>query len=260
MIDRLETGSQIGGHVLVVGQSASLTNKLVEFLRADRILVSGTDSWSAMEDTLRRIKMDLVTVPSDLLQTNVGSIKYSNLARTKSRVALVANKDVSHSETFDWYLDVVGRIRSRSGAVAMAADISALLRSMRIKDVQRRSGCLRFGDWVLDPLSRSYSRSDGCVVYLDNDEFELLQLLCEHSGTVVSRSKIVRTLYRGDSRCLRGRLNRVASSLRSKVENGAGLPEQIKAVGDFGFVLSAETGFDAVAPRETPPARSGCEY
>jgi DNA-binding response OmpR family regulator len=233
----LETLPRISWHLLVVGQNASLTSGLIELLRTENISAISAYDWSAMEDTLRQIKMDLVVIPLELLHANAGSVRRSVLSKTKSRLALVADGDAPLSERFERYLDVVGRVRRRSAA-EMAAHISSLLAGIRVKELTRRTGHVRFRDWLLDPLSRSCSRSDGWVVYLDDDEFELLQLLCEHCGTVLSRGRIARALYRNDSASSLKRLDRTAALLRSKIEDGA--PEHIREVGDFGLVLSAE--------------------
>ncbi len=96
--------------------------------------------------------------------------------------------------------------------------------------------CLTIGDLVIDAARRSTSLG-GEPLQLTSAEFDLLWLLAENEGKVVSRDEIYRTLlglpYDGTDRSIDLRVSR----LRRKLGDDPAQPERIKSVRGVGYIL-----------------------
>jgi DNA-binding response OmpR family regulator len=97
---------------------------------------------------------------------------------------------------------------------------------------------VRAGDVCLDRLKRSVRRSD-IVSHVRPKEMQLLGLLMEHSGEILSRSKIMKevweTEYLGDTRTLEVHIH----WLRRKVEETHNSPRRIITVRGEGYFFQA---------------------
>jgi DNA-binding response OmpR family regulator len=98
----------------------------------------------------------------------------------------------------------------------------------RMRALARRNGpatgaALRVGDLEIDPAMRKVSRA-GRQISLSPREFALLQLLAEHKGKVVSRSKIWEHLYDGQPRTASNVVDVYIRYLRNKIDKGESRP------------------------------------
>jgi len=112
----------------------------------------------------------------------------------------------------------------------------------RIRAVMRRAGgerenqaeCLAVGDLVLDMGARSL-RKDGVVIDLTGAEYELLEMLLECAGSVVSREELAgRALGRRPSPFDRS-LDTHLSNLRKKLGPFPGGRERLKTIRGVGY-------------------------
>ena len=110
-----------------------------------------------------------------------------------------------------------------------AARVRALLR----RPVGPRATALRAGDIVLDPPTRSVSRS-GIQVPLTAREFSLLRLLLVHSGDVVERGTIMEQVWDANYDGMSNVLDVHVASLRRKLDL-PGRPAPIETVRGVGY-------------------------
>ena len=101
---------------------------------------------------------------------------------------------------------------------------SDLLMRLRLRrDLQRQSApvtpLLQEGNLSLDPLSRSVKRGPRLVA-LTAREYQLLLLLLERKGTVVSRELILRRVWNDDRRTSSNVIEVYVRYLRQKLEEG----------------------------------------
>jgi len=98
---------------------------------------------------------------------------------------------------------------------------------------------LTFGDLAIDESSREVTKS-GLQVDLTTAEFDLLLLLAEHVGTILSRDEILREIrgidYDGIDRSIDLRISR----LRKKLDDDPERPELIKTVRGQGYLFAGE--------------------
>ncbi|CAM2066071.1 Response regulator transcription factor [Sulfidibacter corallicola] len=123
----------------------------------------------------------------------------------------------------------------------LVAHINALLRrGERGRETESRTNrdSLSVGKLVLNPQSREV-RVDGQPLDLTTAEFELLALLMEKAGEIVSREFIYETLrgieYDGLDRSIDLRVAR----LRKKIGDTGKSPTMIKSVRGVGYLLAA---------------------
>jgi two-component system response regulator CpxR len=113
----------------------------------------------------------------------------------------------------------------------------------RIRAVLRRSQrpaveSLTVGSLTLDRSTRS-CRNGGTEITLTGTEFDLLELLCESPGVIVSRDAIARTLYGRDTTAYERTIDVHVSHLRKKLQQVDDI--RIKTIRGTGYVLVRHT-------------------
>ncbi|HQR03605.1 MAG: response regulator [Proteobacteria bacterium] len=73
-------------------------------------------------------------------------------------------------------------------------ELAARLRALTRRAAGRAAPCVIHGGIVLDPASRQVTR-DGAPVELSAREYELLALLLDHAGRVLTRAQLEQSLY-----------------------------------------------------------------
>lgn len=98
---------------------------------------------------------------------------------------------------------------------------------------------LHFGDINIQQYKREV-RKNGEPVVLSNPEYDLLMLLVEHEGSVISRDEIFLGLkgveYDGQNR----QVDIHISALRAKLETDPGNPQLIKTVRSKGYLFTGD--------------------
>lgn len=101
---------------------------------------------------------------------------------------------------------------------------------------RRRSGPLNVGDLCLDDAERRVTRGHK-EVPLTKREFDILSMLMEHAGSLVSKSSLAHALWGRDAASASNLLDVHVSSLRRKLDDDPGEPAHIETVRGEGFRL-----------------------
>lgn len=120
----------------------------------------------------------------------------------------------------------------------LLAHLRALLRRVEVSDsVESGTEFIHAGKVKINPQNRTVI-SDGQVVHLTTAEYNLLWLLAERSGEVVSREELHRKTFRleydGTDRSIDLRISR----LRKKLGDDPKLPYIIKTIRGEGYLLT----------------------
>lgn len=103
----------------------------------------------------------------------------------------------------------------------LAARVNALLR--RVKRLSMPDGCVRAGDYVLDPEARTISLRDE-PIELTTKEFQLVSALFGNLGAIMPRDLLATTAWGRDlgreSRSLDTHIYRIRQKLKLRPENG----------------------------------------
>lgn len=117
----------------------------------------------------------------------------------------------------------------------LLARAHALIR--RAGDRSERTGTLTFADLELDQGSRRLRRGD-TAIELTRIEFDLLRMLMQQPGTVVSRQDVARGVWSLDVAAIGKALDVHMSALRRKLGDDAKDPRYIETVRGVGFRLA----------------------
>jgi TolB-like protein/DNA-binding winged helix-turn-helix (wHTH) protein/Tfp pilus assembly protein PilF len=125
-------------------------------------------------------------------------------------------------------------------------------------DDHQRSGCLRFGVFEVDLLAGEL-RKHGLQVRLQEQPFQLLAILLEHSGEVVSREELKKKLWPADTFVdFDHGLNKAINKIRGALSDSAESPRFVETVARRGYRFLAEVRVVGRAPVRSPePAIEG---
>lgn len=121
----------------------------------------------------------------------------------------------------------------------LLAHLRALLRRMESYETSSVSGksLIKVGSVTIDPSSRSV-QVNGKTVHLTTAEYNLLWLLAEQSGEVISREELHRKTFRLDFDGLDRSIDLRISRLRKKLGDDPRTPYIIKTVRGQGYLLA----------------------
>ncbi len=113
-------------------------------------------------------------------------------------------------------------------------ELLARLRALLRRSTAPAGRVLRVGDLEMDPAARTVHRGDR-QIDLTKTEFDLLELLVEHAGVVLSRDQIYEHVWGYDFATSSNSLDVYVGYLRRKTESG-GEPRLIHTVRGVGYV------------------------
>ncbi len=220
--------------ILIVEDEESFVEALVIGLKREgfRVLVArdGIEGVN-MFDTGRP---DLVLL--DVMLPRMSGIDVCREIRTRSRVPIImVTAKTSEIDTVvglevgaDDYISKPYRMRE------LVARMRAVLRRIPVDDNDASGEVLEVGDVRLDP-GRHEVTIRGESVQLPLKEFELLEVLLENAGRVLTREVLIDRVwgphYVGDTKTLDVHIKR----LRAKVEPDPAQPQRIKTIRGLGY-------------------------
>jgi two-component system response regulator MprA len=113
-------------------------------------------------------------------------------------------------------------------------ELLARVRALLRRATGAHPGAVRVGDLLLDPDARTVSRS-GEPVHLTKTEFDLLELLVENAGIVLSRDTICERIWGYDFGTTSNSLDVYIGYIRRKLE-ADGAPRLVHTVRGIGYV------------------------
>jgi two-component system OmpR family response regulator/two-component system response regulator RstA len=232
----MATSEEQPAHILVVEDDASLSSWIADYLNDNGLSVSiasrGDDALTLIADD----QPDLVILDINLPVVNGFDVcRQAREFYSRPILMLTARGDEPdevqglESGANDY---LVKPVRPR----ALLARINSLLRrNESIIDDQR----IEFGSLLLHATSRSV-QLDGEIINVSSNEFDLLWLLAQHAGQVMSRDQMVEHLrgieYDGFNRSV----DILVSRLRKKLRDDTTSPARIKTVWGKGYLFAAD--------------------
>ena len=186
-----------------------------------RPAATGAEMWVALENG----PVDLIIL--DIMLPGTSGIDLCRMIREKSQVPIIfiSARGSETDRVVGLELGADDYLTKPFSTRELIARIRAVLRREGSKQEggQRSQGLLRFDGWTVNLPRRELLSPSGAVVDLTGAEFDLLVSLCDHSGRVIARERLIelsRTRL-GDSSdrsvdVLVSRLRRKLSSVGSK--------------------------------------------
>lgn len=229
-------------HILVVDDDREIRSLVAQFLKKHGYRVSDAADGRAMMELLEAGRFDLIVL--DLMLPGEDGLSLCRRVRAGSNLPIIM-------------LTAMGEETDRIVGLEMGADdylpkpFNPRELLARIKAVLRRAGMpdddsdeaadcvLTFDAWRIDLTKRELRDPDGVLVPLTAGEFDLLSVLVERAGRVLSRDQLL-DLTRGREAAPFDRSVDVQiSRLRRKIEVDPKDPKVIKTVRGGGYILAS---------------------
>jgi two-component system response regulator RegX3 len=224
-------------HVLVVEDEPSFAEALTIGLEREGFRVTTVVDGAAALARFDEVAPDLVLL--DLMLPRVSGLDVCREIRSKSQVPIImVTAKTSEVDTVvglevgaDDYVTKPYRLRE------LVARMRAVLRRFEVRGDERmalESNPIVLGDLSLDP-DRHEVKVKGDIVMMPLKEFELLTLLMENAGRVLTREVLIDRVwgsdYVGDTKTLDVHIKRI----RSKIEDDPRNPTRIVTIRGLGY-------------------------
>jgi len=220
--------------ILLVEDDPSIGEGLSTSLEAEGFRVVWIRDGDHALDTWRRERCDLVLL--DLMLPGLGGTEVCRRMRSESDVPVVmlTAKDAEVDRVVGLELGADDYVTKPFSTRELIARIRAILRRGRALDQQGPLPALEV-DGVRVDRARYEVVVDGRAVDLPPKEFDLLEVLVEHAGLVLTRDQLIDlvwgTDYVGDTKTLDVHIRR----LRGRVEADPAAPRRIQTVRGVGY-------------------------
>jgi DNA-binding response OmpR family regulator len=229
--------------ILVVDDDRQMTSFLERFLAKQGFDVHSVGSATQMGLAMEHHEFDLVLL--DVGLPDIDGFEVTRELRRSSRLPIILL--TARDEVFD---KIIGLEMGADDYVSKPFEPRELL--ARIRSVLRRSKskpetataltevrCIRFMGFVLDLPRRHLGAPDSSTVPLTSMEFILLRLLVEHAGSVVSRDRMMKSLYGNSIHTTDRAIDAHIARLRKKLGGHENPDELIRTVHGAGYTLAA---------------------
>lgn len=233
-------------HILIVDDDPEVRRLLEDGLKAEGYSVTEAADGAGLLAALAKRRVDLIT-----LDVRLGGEDGFNLARevrAKNNVPIIMI-----SGKGDMIDRVVGLELGADDYIAkpfhmreVLARVRAVLRRYETQGAQAGSGApqsegprFEFDGWQLDASRRALKTPEGQDRELTTAEFNLLLLLLERPGRVLSRDELMDLLKGPDWTPLDRSIDGLVARLRKKIERGE-VPQLVKTVRGIGYVFAAQ--------------------
>lgn len=230
-----------GQSVLVVDDEESFVDALTIGLSREGYRVHAARTGSDALRLFEEVKPDLVLL--DVMLPGMSGIDVCRVIRTTSKTSIIMvsarngeiDTVVGLEVGADDYVTKPYRLRE------LLARMSAVMRRNALRDTGTEdAAAIELGGVRLDPASHEV-RVEGEVVALPLKEFDLLRMLMESAGRVVTREQLIDGVwghdYAGDTKTLDVHIKR----LRSRVERDRATPERITTIRGLGYRYERRT-------------------
>jgi DNA-binding response OmpR family regulator len=183
------------GKILIAEDDGSILTALVNILSHDGHSVTGVQTGEAALSAYRKDSFDLVIL--DLMLPGISGLEVCDRIRVLHPQQRILMLTARNDEA-----DVVEGLRRGADdyvtkpfrVVELRARVAALLRRSSSGSPRRSVTPFRFGPWLIEPVDLRATAGDSAV-RLSDRELELISLLAQHDGQVVSRETILAQIW-----------------------------------------------------------------
>lgn len=231
-------------HILIVEDDSEIGSLMERHLTENGWKVSLAANGAEMDRILGNARIDLVIL--DLMLGGEDGLSICRRLRASSTMPIIIVS--AKSDDFDRVIglevgaddylpkpfnprELIARVRAMFRRVGMGAAAPSIV-----------SKQITFEGWKMDCTTRVLHNPDGAVVSLTPAEFDLLHVLAERRGRVLSREQLIDLTHGGNGQASgSGRnIDILISRVRSKLEAGGAAYQYIRTVRSGGYEFVAE--------------------
>ena len=230
-------------HILVVEDDREISALVARYLRANDCRVAVAADGREMDRQLADGHFDLIVL--DLMLPGEDGLSICRRIRKSSRMPIVML--TAKSDELD---RIVGLELGADDYLAkpfnpreLLARIRAVLRRCESgddRDDAEAAKVHRFAGHRLDVLARRLENAEGAEVALTGAEFDLLLVLAERPGRVLSRDRLLDLTQGRAAGPFERSIDILVSRIRRKIEADPHHPDVIKTVRSGGYMFAAE--------------------
>ena len=227
-------------HLLVVEDDPSLAEWIIDYLGSQGFFVSFANRGDTAIELIQSDSPDLVLLDINLPKKDGFDICREVRKYYHKPILMMTARDDEMDEVLGLELGADDYITKPLRARALLARVRSLLRRNSSDGAESKpSDIITAGQVSIDRKARSTRIADK-VINISSNEFEVLWLLAQHAGEVVSREFLIQQLrgieYDGFDRST----DILVSRLRKKLGNNQSGQQRIKTVWGKGYLLSVE--------------------
>jgi DNA-binding response OmpR family regulator len=233
-------------HILIVDDESEVRRLLEAGLKAEGYAVSEAADGAGLLAILERKPVDLITLDVRLGGEDGFNLAREVRARNNVPIIMISGKGDMIDRVVGLELGADDYIAKPFHMREVLARVRAVLRRYEAKGSEaaraspaEKSRRFEFEGWVLDAGRRALTNPEGKDCELTTAEFNLLLLLLERPGRVLSRDELMDLLKGHDWTPLDRSIDGLVARLRKKIERGE-VPQLVKTVRSVGYVFAAQ--------------------
>ncbi|PTW61524.1 two-component system OmpR family response regulator [Breoghania corrubedonensis] len=224
-------------HLLVVEDDREIRSLVARTLGAEGWRVSQAADGREMDVLLNTSRVDLVLL--DVMLPGEDGLSLCRRLRANSAIPIliVSARGDDVDRVVGLEIGADDYLPKPFNARELVARVRALLRRSALSACEPsvRGKRLTFSGWTMDTRHRTLTNADGSLVMLTPAEFDLLQVLVERAGRVLSREQLI-DLTQGRTATPNERsVDILISRLRRKMEGDGSQPKLIRTVRSGGY-------------------------
>jgi two-component system, OmpR family, response regulator RegX3 len=220
--------------ILLVEDEESITTPLVEALQREGFDTAVAETATASLGAFERARPDLVLL--DVMLPDGSGFEVCRELRARSRVPIImlTARGEEADRVAGLELGADDYVVKPFSARELVARVRAVLRRTAEAGERRPEGATEVGEVRLDPARRGVA-FQGRELELSRKEFDLLRLLIENAGSVVTRERLIDEVWDTNWFGSTKTLDVHVSGLRKKLDDDPGAPRYIHTVRGVGF-------------------------
>jgi two-component system OmpR family response regulator len=230
-------------HILVVEDDREISALVARYLRANDCRVSVAADGREMDRRLADGRFDLIVL--DLMLPGEDGLAICRRLRRDMRIPIVmlTAKGDALDRIIGLEMGADDYLAKPFNPRELLARVRAVLRRVGDPVEQSADNVARLHVFVgfrLDVLARRLESPEGAEIALTGAEFDLLQVLVERPGRVLSRDRLLDLTQGRTAGPFERSIDILVSRIRRKMERDPHHPEIIKTVRSGGYMFTAE--------------------
>jgi two-component system, OmpR family, response regulator len=227
-------------HILVVEDDRDISRLVGRYLRENDCRVSFAADGREMDQQIKSSRIDLIVL--DLMLPGEDGLSLCRRLRATSQLPVVMltarggelDRIIGIEMGADDYLPKPFNPRE------LLARIRAVLRRTSRAAGEAPARAMTFRGWRLNAVARTINDPRGAEVALTSAEFDLLQVMCERAGRILSREQLLDLTQGRSPGAFERSVDILVSRIRRKIEPDPQRPEFIKTVRSGGYIFTPE--------------------